>query len=157
MRDGGWNMSDPISRQDAIRIVDGIDTWQAGWRGDAIESMKALPSAQPEDKKPFKLSTVCLLCGKPAVTFSTDDDIPYTNYSYCEDCLRKGLKLLSQLPSAEPEIIHCCECKWIQCNMKPDGSLPTGVPEFECRHWCGEVDPTDFCSYGAKMEDEDDR
>lgn len=42
-------MSDFISRQDAIRIVDGIDTWQAGWRGDAIESMKALPSAQPED------------------------------------------------------------------------------------------------------------
>ena len=41
-------MSDLISRQDAIRIVDGIDTWQAGWRGDAIESIKALPSAQPE-------------------------------------------------------------------------------------------------------------
>lgn len=39
---------DCISRQDAIRIVDGIDTWQAGWRGDAIESMKALPSAQPD-------------------------------------------------------------------------------------------------------------
>ena len=39
---------DTISRHDAIRIVDGIDTWQAGWRGDAIESMKALPSAQPE-------------------------------------------------------------------------------------------------------------
>ena len=41
---------DTISRQEAIRIVDGIDTWQAGWRGDAIESMKALPSAQTEQK-----------------------------------------------------------------------------------------------------------
>lgn len=41
-------MSDPIERQDAIRIVDSIDTWQAGWRGNAIESLKALPSAQPE-------------------------------------------------------------------------------------------------------------
>lgn len=41
-------MSDLIDRQDAIRIVDSIDTWQAGWRGDAIESLKALPSAQPE-------------------------------------------------------------------------------------------------------------
>ena len=39
---------DFIDRQEAIRIVDGIDTWQAGWRGDAIESMKALPPAQPE-------------------------------------------------------------------------------------------------------------
>jgi hypothetical protein len=39
---------DQISRQDAIRIVDSIDTWQAGWRGDAIENLKALPPAQPE-------------------------------------------------------------------------------------------------------------
>lgn len=37
-----------IDRRDAIRIVDSIDTWQAGWRGDAIESLKALPSARPE-------------------------------------------------------------------------------------------------------------
>lgn len=44
---------DSISRQEAIRIVDGIDTWQAGWRGDAIESMKALPSAQPEPAIPI--------------------------------------------------------------------------------------------------------
>lgn len=43
-------MNDLISRQDAIRIVDGIDTWQAGWRDYAIESLKALPSAQPEQQ-----------------------------------------------------------------------------------------------------------
>ena len=41
---------DPIDRQDAVRIVDNIDTWQAGWRDNAIESLKALPSAQPERK-----------------------------------------------------------------------------------------------------------
>lgn len=57
--EGGDHMSDLISRQDAIRIVDGIDTWQAGWRGDAIESMKALPSAQPEQK-----GWVCPVCGR---------------------------------------------------------------------------------------------
>lgn len=39
---------DPIDRQDAIRIVDSIDTWQAGWRDNAIESLKALPPTQPE-------------------------------------------------------------------------------------------------------------
>ena len=39
---------DPIDRRDAIRIVDSIDTWQAGWRGNAIESLKALSSVQPE-------------------------------------------------------------------------------------------------------------
>ena len=40
-----------IDRRDAIRIVDSIDTWQAGWRGNAIESLKALPSAQTEPCK----------------------------------------------------------------------------------------------------------
>lgn len=39
---------DAVSRKDAIRIVDSIDTWQAGWRGNAIESLKALPPAQPD-------------------------------------------------------------------------------------------------------------
>lgn len=53
-------------------------------------------STQPVQPKGTRLSTVCLLCKKPAVTFNTEDDIPYTNYSYCEDCLRKGLKLLKE-------------------------------------------------------------
>lgn len=49
-RDTNVPCKDTISREDAIRIVDGIDTWQAGWRDNAIESIKALPSAQPEPK-----------------------------------------------------------------------------------------------------------
>ena len=62
-----------------------------------------VPTIQP---KGTRLSTVCLLCKKPAVTFNTEDDIPYTNYSYCEDCLRKGLKLLREQKKnsqAQPE------------------------------------------------------
>jgi len=62
---------------------------------DAVHRIEMLPSVQPE-RKGTRLSTVCLLCKKPAVTFNTEDDIPYTNYSYCEDCLRKGLKLLRE-------------------------------------------------------------
>lgn len=46
------------------------------------------------------------------------------------------------------EVVRCADCKFFQCNMRGDGYLPKGVAEFECRHWCGEVDPTDFCSYG---------
>ena len=59
-------------------------------------------------------------------------------------------KNLMDLPSAQPEIIRCGDCKWFQCNMRPDGYLPKGVEEFECRHWCGTCDPTDFCSYGER-------
>ena len=82
-----------------IQTASDVDPWAMEL---AVNALKA------QMDKPMKLSTVCLLCKKPAITFSTDDDIPYTNYSYCEDCLRKGLKLLKAqpimaLPSAQPQ------------------------------------------------------
>lgn len=59
-----------------------------------------------------------------------------------------------EIPAADVrEVIRCADCKWFQCNMRQDGYLPKSVPEFECRHWCSEVDPTDFCSRGEKMEE----
>ena len=61
-------------------------------------------------------------------------------------------KKLEAVPSAQPENIRCAECKWFQCNMRQDGYLPKGVDEFECRHWCGYCDPTDFCSYAERRE-----
>ena len=61
---------------------------------------------------------------------------------------------IEDLPTIQPEIVRCGECKWFQCNMSPDGYLPQGVDEFECRHWCGSCDPTDFCSYAERREDE---
>lgn len=64
---------DTISRQDAIRIVDGIDTWQAGWRGDAIESMKALPSAQPETHDKRTETHACDLIDRQAAIDAEDD------------------------------------------------------------------------------------
>ena len=62
-------------------------------------------------------------------------------------------KKLEAVPSAQPENIRCAECKWFQCNMRQDGYLPKGVDEFECRHWCGYCDPTDFCSYAERRTD----
>lgn len=98
-------MNDLISRQAAIDVL-GVFTQADALGHTPKQIVKALPSVQPE-RKGTRLSTVCLLCKKPAVTFNTEDDIPYTNYSYCEDCLRKGLKLLKEqkkdLPSTQPE------------------------------------------------------
>ena len=51
------------------------------------------------------------------------------------------------------ELIRCADCKWMQCNMRNDGYLPKGVSEYECRHWCGACDPTDFCSYAERKEE----
>ena len=61
-------------------------------------------------------------------------------------------KLIDEQPTIQPEIVRCGECKWFQCNMRHDGYLPKGVDEFECRHWCGSCDPTDFCSYAERRE-----
>jgi hypothetical protein len=58
---------------------------------------------------------------------------------------------VSSIPTADvDEVVRCAECKWFQCNMGRDGVLPNEVPEYECRHWCGECDPTDFCSYAER-------
>ena len=64
-----------------------------------------------------------------------------------------GQRLL-KVPSAQPEIIRCAECKWFQCNMRMVGYLPKGVDEFECRHWCGSCDPVDFCSHAERRIDD---
>lgn len=53
---------------------------------------------------------------------------------------------------AEP-VVRCMDCKYLQWNMRQDGSLPLGVDEYECRHWCGCCDPMDFCSYGERREE----
>lgn len=63
-------------------------------------------------------------------------------------------KAIDEAPTIEAEpVIRCIDCKYFQCNMRPDGSLPFGVDEYECRHWCGYCDPMDFCSYGERRED----
>ena len=61
---------------------------------------------------------------------------------------------VKQAPTIDAEpVVRCCDCKYLQCNMRQDGILPFGVDEYECRHWCGSCDPTDFCSYGERRED----
>ena len=141
-------MSDLISRQDAIRIVDGIDTWQAGWRGDAIESMKALPSAQPErceDCENFSKTRLlipqpqrkkgkwieqddswdgvyyeCSACGEP---WTTIDGTPWDNgMKFCPNC---GAEMRED--TEEPN--KCDTCKhekepWsMQCHSCDDFKL----------------------------------
>ena len=65
------------------------------------------------------------------------------------EAMRMAVEALEQ-----SEIIRCAECKWFQCNMRPDGTLPKGVDEFECRHWCGGCDPVDFCSYAERGDEQ---
>lgn len=51
------------------------------------------------------------------------------------------------------EVVRCANCKYLQWNMRQDGSILVGFDEYECRHWCGSCDPTDFCSYAERSEE----
>ena len=88
-----------VNDAEYIKKLEELNEINKGIISKAVAKIKML-SAQPE-RKGTRLSTVCLMCKKPAVTFNTEDDIPYTNYSYCEDCLRKGLKLLREQKKKE--------------------------------------------------------
>lgn len=47
---------------------------------------------------------ICLRCkAKKYLTIRTMHEISYTHYSYCEDCLRAGLKLLKEQDKQEKE------------------------------------------------------
>ena len=90
-----------------------------------------------------------LISRKEAIQAIDDLQNCYNGYS---DTYDKAyiIGVLEELPSVQPEIIRCGECKWFQCNMRMDGYLPNGVDEFECRHWCGSCDPVDFCSHAER-------
>lgn len=67
--------------------------------------------------------------------------------------IRRARRIVADFPAADVvPVVRCGECKWFQINMRQDGYLPKGVPECECRHWCGACDPTDFCSYGVRKD-----
>ena len=126
-------MANYIDRQTAIDALDGEITITGRVNAEAVKGyvklvkdrLERLPSAQPEIKpKGTKLSTVCLLCKKPAVTFNTEDDIPYTNYSYCEECLRKGLKLLRA--HLEVQLIGYQDCANAMLRMWMDNIITDG-------------------------------
>lgn len=56
------------------------------------------------------MHTVCLLCGKPAVSVPFGlDGLPYANYSYCKDCIRQGIKLLKRTASERQEFMKASE------------------------------------------------
>ena len=50
---------------------------------------------------------ICLRCKKDIhLSMPTFKEISYTHYSYCEECLRKGLKALEQEPIDKSAIMY---------------------------------------------------
>ena len=67
--------------------------------------------------KPYRtkiMPCACLRCGKSIpITYGTMAEVSYTHYSYCEECLREGLRLLKE---ADKQCGDDCEhCEWATC------------------------------------------
>lgn len=62
------------------------------------------------------------------------------------------IDMLDDLPSAQPEIVRCKDCKWYE--------LPSHRITENCVRWWKNngvllpIKPTDFCSYGERREDD---
>ena len=114
------------------------------------ERIEQLPSAQP-DLQPTcnQLATDCI-SRKAAIDASCKDwcgckydDCPHNvkEYKYCDGC--DTVVILENLPSAQPELIRCKDCKW-----------------WRSDHTCQEhslVSPmlaNDFCSRAEEREGE---
>lgn len=137
-------MDDLISRQAAIDAVENIDcsnrvgisTLKCEAIDDAINAIKALPSAQPNLQPTCnQLATDCI--SRQVVLDWLNDEWDGMVLSVFE-----GIR---NLPSAQPEeeIIYCGECK----HMMPNG---------RCRQFADKsIRPSasDFCSAGERRTD----
>lgn len=64
-----------------------------------------------------------------------------------------AITVIEGLPSAQPEIIFCGDCKY-----KDDGIDEDGIPFLKCLHGrnYGGTRINDFCSWAERREDEAD-
>ncbi len=82
------------------------------------------------------VKTECNPYGKPTLDFESG---------------KKVIEHLEQMPSAEPKIIYCGDCKY-----KDDGIDEDGIPFLKClkgRSYGGTI-IIDFCSWAERSTDE---
>ena len=138
-------MSDLIDRQKAIRNICNEDCHQptpCKWKCIAIEELEALPSVQPTHQTPSNTLGALDCVSREDLTKEIETyfgDLPIAvHYDM--------LALAQRLPSVQPEIIRCKDCK----NFDP-GEV---AHEYErCRHHWSEVGEDDYCSFGEVRDE----
>lgn len=59
-------------------------------------------------------------------------------------------EIIEDLPSAQPEIIRCKDCKYITEHYDTDGN----VPYWTCSEWDSGTDYDGFCHYAERRTDD---
>ena len=138
---------DPLSLPHDMDIKDKL-RWHEDALNMAIEALKAqeVPSVQPEKRTEERTEThACDLIDRrdaiDAVQHAFDKETVLNSF------VRKvAIDALKVMPSAQPEIIRCKDCKWfgnIGCaiNIVDDSDRPTEM---------------DFCSFAERRGEQDD-
>ena len=131
-------MDDLISRQQAIDIIENIDTFVSGWRSEAKEKIKNLPSISPTIAKK---ETVDAISRQQAIE-AVRDAIISAEWPYAADVLKS-------LPSIEPRkgpltytkfseelwgqsaICGLCGCSWQIADNGDDNFCPNCGAKLE--------------------------
>lgn len=136
-------MSDLIDRQAAIdalvEILDRPNHAEFLYGDEICGALGSLPSAQPKVEKDTNVpinDCISKQAAIDAIRAFYDEFIVYDNGKSIED-------LISELPSAQPEIIRCKDCKFFVSDME----------------WCEADDgnptsPDAFCSWAERRTDE---
>jgi len=62
-------------------------------------------------------------------------------------------KALEDLPSAQPKIIQCKDCKHCATETDKDGTCYSCTLIYDAYTFWQDVEPTDFCSWAERRED----
>ena len=153
-------MIDPIDRQAALDVIDAIfpvDPMKSEYAqgiacGAALAKtyVEALPSAQPEKRTNERTEThACDLISRQSVLKAIDE---YERLSAVSQTVRNMMSLqeiVQWLPSAQPEIIRCKDCKWSQTiNF-------FGTKATSCKWWEKLTDVDAFCSNGVRRNEDE--
>lgn len=154
-------MDDLISRNAAIDAVENIDcsdgvgisALKCEAVDDVVTAIKALPSAQPEieERKEESAQNVPKedLISRKAAIDSLDSFILDETTNLQGDSVRE---ILESLPSAEPEIIRCKDCKWWAVIPNDDSELSDYRACYALKH-C-RTKAIDFCSRAERRADD---
>ena len=157
-----------ISRQDAIKEAYPVSIDGEVFDVVQVETLMGLPSAQPEtiieSDESIKLQnsndTISRQAAVDAIakmmpkSYTPDGSHPADEEIFrAQEIFADCIKTIEILPSAQPEVIRCKDCKYMTEHYDTDGN----VPYWTCSEWDSGTDYDGFCHYAERRTDDEQR